>query len=263
VTKAYCKNVRQEKPAYFDITIKKNLAIVELNRPPVNAISPYFLNQLLSSFTALNKDISVRAILIRSSLPTVFSAGADIRELSHLSAKEIRQFVEAGQNFCDLIETINQPTIAVIQGHALGGGCEIALSCDLRVAGKKASFGQPEVHLGLLPAWGGTQRLPQLIGKSRAMDLLLTGKSVAADTAFDIGLVNYLLDDDKVNSFAEDLAVTIGKQSIIATSGIKAAVKATDSSRINKGFDEEINQFVSCALSPRHKEDVRMFLKEK
>ena len=146
MTKAYCKNVRQDKPAYFDITMKNDLAIVALHRPPVNAISPFFLNQTLSSFTALTKDSSVRAILIRSSLPTVFSAGADIRELSHLDAKEIRQFVEAGQNFCDLIETINQPTIAVIQGHALGGGCEIALSCDLRVAGQKASFGQPEVH---------------------------------------------------------------------------------------------------------------------
>ena len=263
MSKAYHKDVRQGKQPYFDITIKKYLAIVELNRPPVNAISPCFLNQLLTSFTELGNNSSVRVILIRSSLPSVFSAGADIRELPNLSAEEIRQFVITGQKFCDLIETMNQPTIAVIRGHALGGGCEIALSCDLRVAGKKASFGQPEVHLGLLPAWGGTQRLPQLIGKSRAMNLLLTGNPVDADTAFGIGLVNYLIDDEKVNSFAEDLAVTIGNQSTIATSGIKAAVKAKDFSRTNQGFDEEIQQFVSCALSQEHKEKVRAFLNEK
>ena len=239
------------------------MAIVELSRAPVNAVNPDFLNQLLSSFTELNNNTSVRVILIRSSFPSVFSAGADVRELSLLSAEEIREFVKAGQNLCNLIETMHQPTIAVIRGHALGGGCEIALSCDLRIAGNKASFGQPEIHLGLLPAWGGTQRLPQLIGKSRAMNLLLTGRPVSADKAFDIGLINYLVDDEKVNGFAEDLAVTIGTQSTLATSGIKSAVKVTDISRNNQGFDEEIQQFVRCALSQEHKEKVREFLNEK
>ena len=263
MSNAYPTNIKQSSQTHLDVSFKKHVAVVEINRSPVNALNLSLLNQLLATFIRLENNDNIHSIILRSAIPSIFSAGADIQELSDFTTREIRRFVETGQNLCTVIENLKQPVIAVIQGHALGGGCEIALSCDLRIASEAASLGQPEIHLGLIPGWGGTQRLPKLLGKSRAMNVILLGNPINALQAFDIGLVNYLVNSNKVNAFAVDLATKIASQSTIASFGIKAAINASSTSSITAGLQEEIQQFIKCSLSKEHKIKTTAFLNRK
>jgi len=167
------------------------VGIVTVNRPQVrNALDTATIDELRRAALALKHDDRVRAVVMTGAGDTAFVAGADIRQLTDLDPAAAKAYALAGQHVFDLVENLGKPVIAAVNGKALGGGCELAMACTLRIAADHASFGQPEVKLGLIPGFAGTQRLPRLVGKGRALELLLTGREVDAQEALRIGLVN-------------------------------------------------------------------------
>src|SRR6476620_6884150 len=179
--------------AYETLLLERSdaYAVVTLNRPKVmNALNRALFAELDDAFAALANDSGVRAIILTGAGEKAFAAGADISELATLTAAERQQVALRGQAIFRKIETCGKPVIAAIQGFALGGGCELAMACTFRVASERARLGQPEVKLGLVPGYGGTQRLPRLVGKGAALKLLLTGDMVGAEEAFRMGLVD-------------------------------------------------------------------------
>jgi enoyl-CoA hydratase/carnithine racemase len=198
-------------------------AIVTLNRPEVrNALNLEMVRELSAVLTGLESDSEIGAIILTGSGDKAFVAGADIEELKARDA--IGSLAAINARLFRQIETFPTPVIAAIRGFALGGGCEMALACDLRVCGASAKFGQPEVGLGIIPAAGGTQRLPRLIGLSRAKDLVLTGRIIDAEEALQIGLVNRMVPDDQVLDAAATLARTILEKGALAVRMAKLAL---------------------------------------
>jgi len=181
------------------------IATITLNRPQVrNALNIATVTELGAAFEQVKNDETIRVVVLTGAGDKAFAAGADISEISGLSAEEGEEFSRRGQKVFDAMESLGRPTIAAINGYALGGGCELAMACTMRVASETAVFGQPEVKLGLIPGYGGTQRLPRLVGKSQALHLLLTGESISAAEALRIGLVDRVVP-------ADELAATVGE----------------------------------------------------
>ena len=197
--------------------IEGAVATVTLNRPKVlNALNAALFEDLRSVFTALCADASVRTILITGAGDRAFAAGADINELAMVSAVEGKQLSQRGQAVFDLIESCGKPVIACINGFALGGGCELALVCTLRLASDNAKLGQPEVKLGLLPGYGGSQRLPRLVGKGIALQLLLTGEIITAAEAHRIGLINEVMPLERLLPRGREIAQSIAAMAPLA-----------------------------------------------
>ncbi|MHB1701881.1 MAG: enoyl-CoA hydratase-related protein [Acidobacteriaceae bacterium] len=206
--------------------IEGAIATVTLNRPKVlNALDAATFSDLRSIFTALAADDSIRAILITGAGDRAFAAGADIRELSMVDGLAGKQLSLRGQAIFSLIENCGKPVIACINGFALGGGCELALACTLRLASNTAKLGQPEVKLGLLPGYGGSQRLPRLIGQGAALHLLLTGEMISAEEALRIGLVNEVLPPDRLLPRAREIAQAIAAVAPLAVRHCMEAVQ--------------------------------------
>jgi enoyl-CoA hydratase len=167
------------------------VAMLSINRPGVlNALNTQTISELREAVLALRDDAAVRAVILTGAGEKSFVAGADITELAHVPGTQLKEYAERGQDVFDLIEHMGKPVLAAINGYALGGGCELAMACTLRVAADTARLGQPEIDLGAIPGFGGTQRLTRLVGKGAALDLLLTGRQITADEALRIGLVN-------------------------------------------------------------------------
>jgi len=193
------------------------LAIVTIDRPKVlNALNAATLTELEAAFDDLAGDAAIRAILLTGAGDRAFAAGADIRELAPLTPEEGRSFTLRGQAIFRKIERLGKPVIACIQGFALGGGCELAMACTLRLAADDARLGQPEVKLGVICGYGGTQRLPRLVGRSAALKLLLTGAIIDAQEAFRIGLVDEVVPADQLMQRAEALALEIAANAPLA-----------------------------------------------
>jgi enoyl-CoA hydratase len=213
---------------FTNIRIEKRvpLAIVTLDRPKfLNALNSETFAELDSAFADLAADVATRVVLVTGAGGRAFAAGADIRELAVLSADEGRAFAVRGQAVLRSIETLGKPVIACIQGFALGGGCELALACTLRIAAEDARLGQPEVKLGVLPGYGGSQRLPRLVGRGTGLKLLLTGAIIGAQEALRIGLVDEVVPAGELMSRAEALALEIAANSPLA---ITETLKAVD-----------------------------------
>src|SRR6201981_4064443 len=189
-------NVRYEK--------KGSIAYVTVNRPKVlNSLNTPTWTDLQTAFEDAKADASVRGVILTGAGEKAFIAGADISELAHVDAYEAEESSRFGQSVLDLIENLGKPVIAAINGFALGGGCETAMACTIRIAAEHAKFGQPEVKLGLLPGGGGTQRLPRLVGKGRALQLILSAEMIGAQEAYRIGLVNEIVARDNLIPRAE------------------------------------------------------------
>ncbi len=190
--------------------VKDQIAYVAVNRPDVrNALNVATLGELNSVFAAIKLDSSVRVVILTGAGDKAFVAGADIKELKAADGPAGRQYAEFGQSVFNAIENLGKPAIAVINGHALGGGCELAMACTLRLAAETALIGQPEVMLGVMPGFGGTQRLPRLVGKGVAMKMLLTGEPVSAAEALRVGLVNEVHPSHALLARAETIAKQI------------------------------------------------------
>src|SRR6185369_7463537 len=189
---------------------KGAIAYVTVNRPKVlNALNTATMGELRAAFLDAKNDNMVRVIIMTGSGEKAFIAGADINELNKLSPVEAKEYTHRGQAVFDLIENLGKPVIACINGFALGGGCELAMACTMRLANESAKLGQPEVKLGIIPGYGGTQRLPRLVGKGMAMQLNLTGEIISAQEAHRIGLVNEVVPAAELMPRAEAIAAKI------------------------------------------------------
>ena len=242
---------------------KGPIAYVMLNRPKVmNALNKATINELRSAFEDARDDLAVRGVILTGG-EKAFAAGADIAEIANNTAVEAEQATRRGQALTDLIENLGKPVIAAVNGFALGGGCELAMSCTIRIAAESAKFGQPEVKLGVMPGYGGTQRLPRLVGRGRALKLILSGDIIDAAEAYRIGLVDELEPDAHVVQRAE----TVLKKIIAnAPLSVKYALEA-----VNKGLETsmaeglliEASLFAICASTDDKKEGTSAFLEKR
>ncbi|GAB6039217.1 short-chain-enoyl-CoA hydratase [Fundidesulfovibrio butyratiphilus] len=225
---------------YATLLVEKEngLCVVTINRPKaLNALNSDVLNDLNALCEELIVDSSVKAVILTGSGDKSFVAGADITEMRTMTVTEGRAFGKKGQAIFNKIENLPMPVIAAVNGFALGGGCELCMSCDIRLASQKAKFGQPEVGLGIPPGFGGTQRLPRLVGKGRAKELLFTADIIGADEAYRIGLVNKVLAPEELMNAAKALAGKIMSKAPVAVTVTKACV--------NEGLDTDLE--TGCA----------------
>ncbi len=250
------KNVLYEK--------KGSIAYVTLNRPKVlNALNTPTWADLRTAFEAARDDAEVRGVILTGAGDKAFIAGADISELAKVTAFEAEQSSRFGQGVLDLIENLGKPVIAAINGFALGGGCETAMACTIRIAVETAKFGQPEVKLGLLPGGGGTQRLPRLVGKGWALQLILSGEMISAQDAYRIGLVNKVVPAADLIPHAEEILKQIGANAPIA---VKFALEATNKgmqTSQDEGLLLEASYFGLCAATEDKKEGTSAFLEKR
>jgi enoyl-CoA hydratase len=244
--------------------IREPLAIVTLNRPKVlNALNQATFTELERAFTELAASESVRAILLTGAGEKAFAAGADIQELAAISATEGQRLAARGQRVFELIEECGKPVIACINGFALGGGCELAMACTLRLASETAKLGQPEVKLGLLPGYGGSQRLPRLIGKGAALKMLLTGEIISSGEAFRLGLVDEVAPVGDLLKRGEELALAIAANAPLAVRQTIAAVHAGYDLPLRQALDLEASLFGVCCATEDKAEGIRAFLEKR
>jgi enoyl-CoA hydratase/carnithine racemase len=243
---------------------KDSIAYVTIDRPKVlNALNTSTWTDLRAAFEDAQADTSVRGVILTGAGDKAFIAGADISELAHLDAYQAEESSRRGQGVLDLIENLGKPVIAAINGFALGGGCETAMACTMRIAVEHARFGQPEVKLGLLPGGGGTQRLPRLVGKGRALQLILTGETISAQEAYRIGLVNEVVSADSLLDRAETILKQIAANAPIAVKfSLDAANKGLETSQ-SAGLALEASYFGICAATEDKKEGTSAFLEKR
>ncbi len=240
------------------------VAVVTLNRPKVlNALNNQTLAELSSCMADLKADPGVRAIILTGAGEKSFVAGADINELAALSPVEGQAHARRGQMIFDAIEQLGKPVIAAINGFALGGGCELAMACTMRLAAETARFGQPEVNLGIIPGYGGSQRLPRLVGKGIAMEILLTGDMVSAERAYQIGLVNRIVPAAELMAEAKKLAQALAAKAPIAVRFILDAVNQGLESPFAVGQYLEASLFGTIASSDDMHEGTKAFLEKR
>ena len=249
-------NVKYEK--------KGLIAYVTVNRPKVlNALNTPTWTDLQTAFEDAKADASVQGVILTGAGDKAFIAGADISELADVDAYGAEESSRFGQGVLDFIENLGKPVIAAINGFALGGGCETAMACTIRIAAEHAKFGQPEVKLGLLPGGGGTQRLPRLVGKGRALQLILTGEAISAQEAYRIGLVNEVVAAAGLIDRAETILKQIAANAPIAVKfSLEAANKGLETSQ-SEGLALEASYFGICAATQDKKEGTSAFLEKR
>jgi enoyl-CoA hydratase/carnithine racemase len=240
------------------------IAYVTVNRPKVlNALNTPTWKDLRAAFEDARDDAAVRGVILTGAGDKAFIAGADIGELAHVAAFEAEESSRFGQGVLDLIENLGKPVIAAINGFALGGGCETAMACSIRIAVDTAKFGQPEVALGLLPGGGGTQRLPRLVGKGRALQLILSGEMISAQDAYRIGLVNEIVPAADLIARAEAILRKIAANAPIAIRlSLEAVNKGLQTSQ-DEGLALEASYFGLCAATDDKKEGTTAFLEKR
>jgi enoyl-CoA hydratase len=252
--------------AYGTLLYEKRdgLGYVTLNRPDkLNALNRKVMDELGDCFRAIQGDDEVRVLILTGAGGKAFVAGADLNELSALGPLEGKDYARRGQGIFDFIENLGKPVIAAVNGYALGGGCELAIACTLRIASENARFGQPEVKLGIIPGYAGTQRLARLVGKGRALEMILSGEPVSAQEAYRIGLVNQVVPAAELTTAAEALARKIAANAPLA---IKFALEA-----VHRGLEMTQEQgqlleaalFGLCCTTADMKEGTRAFLEKR
>jgi enoyl-CoA hydratase len=249
-----------------NILIEKQdaLATITINRPTkLNALNKATIQELHDAFKTLNEDKSVKAIIITGSGEKAFVAGADISEFAHFSVEEGGRLAAEGQALLfDFVQNLNTPVIAAVNGFALGGGLELAMSCHFRVASDNAKMGLPEVTLGVIPGYGGTQRLAQLVGKGRAMEMIMTAGMIDAETAKNYGLVNHVVPQAELLELAKGIATKITKNSSVAIAKAIQAINANYMDGVN-GYQVEIENFGASFGTEDFKEGTTAFLEKR
>jgi enoyl-CoA hydratase len=245
--------------------VKRDLiAYVTLNRPQVmNALNQATIIELTMAFADAREDDDVRGIILTGAGGKAFAAGADISELAKATPIDAEEQARSGQQLTLLIETLGKPVIAAVNGLALGGGCELAMACSLRLATAEARFGQPEIKLGLIPGFGGTQRLARLIGKAQATQLILTGETISAADAYRLGLVNEIVPSDQLLARAEEILRHIGKNAPLAVRYALKAISEGINLPIRAGMDLEGALFALCASTEDMHEGTVAFLEKR
>jgi enoyl-CoA hydratase len=240
------------------------IATLTINRPEkLNALNREVLGQLGRQLETVLSDDAVRVVILTGAGDKAFVAGADIAEMSPLTPRQAMDFSRLGQSIATTIDRFNKPVIAAVNGFALGGGCELALSCHIRLASAQAQFGQPEVGLGLIPGFGGTQRLARIIGEARALELIASGRRIDAATALSYGLVNAIATEKSVLQQAEELARSIAAQSPVAVRLAVEAVRAGLSMPLSEALEFEAALFGLTFSSADMREGTRAFLEKR
>lgn len=251
---------------FENILVEKRsaLAQITINRPKkLNALNKATIEELHNAFEALEDDLSIKTIVITGSGDKAFVAGADISEFAHFSVEEGAGLARAGQEMLfDFIENLSTPVIAAVNGFALGGGLELAMACHFRIASDNAKMGLPEVSLGVIPGYGGTQRLPQLVGKGKAMEMIMTAGMISAEDAKNSGLVNHVTSQEELLPLAEKIASKILRNSSVAISAAIVAVNANFKDGVN-GFNTEIEAFGDSFGTEDFKEGTTAFLEKR
>jgi len=245
------------------ISLENNVLTITINRPDkLNALTREVFTDLENVINEIENDPGIRSAIITGAGQKAFVAGADITELGGLNKEQAMALAKRGQDIFFKIESCNKPIVAAVNGFALGGGCELSMACHFRIASDNAKFGQPEVSLGLIPGYGGTQRLVQLIGKGRAIELLISGNMIDANTALQYGLVNYVVKQEELLSKAGSILETINSKAPLAVAScIKAANAVFDET--TDGYDLEIKEFGNCFATDDMREGTSAFLEKR
>ena len=251
---------------FENILVQKTAALAQItiNRPKkLNALNKATIYELHKAFDALESDLNIKAIILTGSGEKAFVAGADISEFAHFTTDEGATLAREGQEILfNFIENLATPVIAAINGFALGGGLELAMACHFRIASENAKMGLPEVSLGVIPGYGGTQRLPQLVGKGKAMEMIMTAGMISAEDAKAFGLVNHVTTQEELIPLVEKIASKILRNSSVAISAAILAVNANFEDGVN-GFDTEINAFGDCFGTEDFREGTNAFLEKR
>ena len=243
------------------LDLEKNILTITINRPDkLNALNKNVLEELNDAMNSVYSDAKIKAVIITGAGEKAFVAGADIAEFTSVDDGQGSLLSKKGQDIFFKIENCQKPVIAAVNGFALGGGCELAMSCHFRLASENAKFGQPEVNLGLIPGYGGTQRLTMLIGKGKAMELMMTGNMIGADEAKNLGLVNYVEPLENLIPKTKEILNTILTKSPLSISKIISAVNFYFN---NEGFSEEAKLFGEVFSSEDKKEGTSAFLEKR
>ena len=246
------------------LKIEGNLAEITINRPKaLNALNSQTVKELGILMDELSGNSEVKVVIVTGSGEKAFVAGADILEMKALSVVEGREFARLAQKVFSTMENMNQIFIAAVNGYALGGGCELAMACDIRLASNKAKFGQPEVTLGIIPGFGGTQRLPRLVGKSIAKEIIYTGDMIDAQEAYRIGLVNKVYEPEELMFKAREMAAKISGRGIYAVSMAKSAINNGMNMDTESAFNYEANIFGLCFSTEDQKEGMTAFIEKR
>ena len=243
---------------------RNRIAFVTINRPDkLNALNAQAKEELKAAIEGIRDDSEVDVVVLTGAGEKSFVAGTDIKELTQLDEKSGKSFSEGGQAVLDTIENLGRPVIAAVNGYALGGGTELALACHIRIASENAKFGQPEVNLGIIPGYGGTQRLARLVGKGRALEMILSGDQIDAQEALRIGLVNKVVPLADLLKTAEALATKIISKGQIAVKLALQSVNATHELSLAAGQSLEAELFGRCCKSEDFKEGITAFLEKR
>ncbi|KAG0511568.1 MAG: 3-hydroxypropionyl-CoA dehydratase/Crotonyl-CoA hydratase [(S)-3-hydroxybutyryl-CoA forming] [Nitrosopumilales archaeon] len=242
-------------------TKSDGICTVKINRPDkLNAMNMDTARELVEIFENLGKDDDVKVIILTGEGDKAFSAGADIEYMSKISPDESEEYAKLGQLVTATVENVKQPTIAAVNGFALGGGCELAMSCDIRIAANTAKMGQPEVTIGIPPGWGGTQRLMRIVGIAKAKELVYTGKMIKADEAREIGLVNQVVELSALMDETMKMAKVIASNSAIAVRMSKSAINIGRNADLDTGLGVELLAWRNCFTHPDREERMTAFV---
>jgi len=243
---------------------RDGIATITINRPQaMNALNEETIPEILSRLEDAEKDENVRVLVITGAGEKAFCAGLDLKPMRDINVIEAVEMSRRGQKLTLAIEEVGKPVIAAINGYALGGGLELAMACDIRIASEKARIGQPEVNVGLIPGWGGTQRLPRLVGKGIAKELIFTGKMIDAKTAERIGLINMVVPPEKLRSAVEELAKVIMSKPPIAIRLAKELINSSTETDQGTGLVHEAEAFGILSSTEDYREGVSAFIEKR
>jgi enoyl-CoA hydratase len=255
---------KEEADMAVDVEIDEGIAVVTMNRPQaLNAFNSEQLDLLSAAVHALGQDRAVRVVVLTGAGDRAFAAGADIKEMVDLTPAGGLAFGRKGQALTSAVERLPQPVIAAVNGYAFGGGCELAIACDIRLAAENARFAQPEVSLGIPPGWGGSQRLPRLIGPGLAAEMIYTGRQVHAEEAYRIGLVNAVHPLDQLMPAAQEMAARIARNSPAAVRASKTLIGLVFSGDQAAGLAAEVASFGAAFAAPDRSEGMRAFVEKR
>jgi len=252
--------------AYKNIVIEKKdgIAIIVVNRANVlNALNTQTIKELTRAISEIENDKKIKVAVLKGAGDKAFIAGADIKEMKDMTVLQAKEFSELGHNLLSCIRQSRIPFIAMINGYALGGGCELLMSCDITIAGRNAKLGQPEINLGISPGFCGTQCMPRLVGRAKAKELMLTGDTIGAEEAHRISLLNRVVDDDKLEEETMKLAKQIASKSSVQTAFIKSLVNKGADIDLNTANALEISYFSSSFSTNDQKEGMKAFLEKR
>lgn len=249
------------KTKNIKVKINDQIATITLNRPKqLNVFDTKTLHEFYDTLDSIEKDPSVKVVVLLSEHEKVFTAGANIKEMHIQNVMGAKNFAELGHSIANKLEKMPQPVIMGINGYALGGGVEFACACDIRIASENAVLAQPEIDIGIIPGWGGTQRLARIVGLAKAKELIYTGKRVNAQEALEIGLVNMVVPHEKLNEAVMEMAVTIAGKGKIALFEAKRAINQVPRSPLDVGLGYEIESWATLFETEDQKEGMGAFL---